>query len=133
MAQAYIRAKHITRACTLRDASTETEKRLWARLRDRQLEGYKFRRQHALLGYVLDFACNEAKLGIELDGSQHGEVKNQAYDEKRTDEFAKLGWKILRFWNNEVNENMRGVLESIRAELLARHPHPTRATSQHNT
>ncbi len=130
MSPTYIRAKHIARARNLRDTSTEVEKRLWARLRDRQLEGFKFRRQHTLLGYVLDFACNEAMLAVELDGSQHGEVSHQAHDEKRSAELARLGWKVLRFWNNEVTDNMRGVLEVIRAELLARHPHPTRSSSE---
>lgn len=133
MSLRHFRANHIVRARQLRDDATDVEKRLWGRLRNRQLDDYKFRRQHALLGYVLDFACSDAKLGIELDGSQHGEAAHQQHDAKRAQEFAKLGWKILRFWNNEVNENMRGVLEAIRAELHARHPHPTRDSSEQNS
>lgn len=100
------------------------EKRLWYRLRDRQIEGYKFRRQHPVMHYVLDFACDEAKLGIELDGGQHVLTQNQQLDAERTQELAKLGWSVLRFWNNEVVENMDGVLEVIRLNLVQKAPSP---------
>ena len=100
-------------ARNLRTASTNVERLLWHRLRNRQLENCKFRRQHPIQGYILDFACEELKLGIELDGGQHNEQANQYYDRIRTEKLKAAGWHILRFWNNEVNENIEGVLISI--------------------
>jgi very-short-patch-repair endonuclease len=107
----------IERARDLRKESTDVEKKLWNRLRDRQLLGHKFRRQHPVESYILDFACEERMLAVELDGGQHNEPSAQAYDAARTAALQKSGWHVLRFWNNEVNENIEGVLEVIAQAL----------------
>ena len=99
----------------LRTNSTDAEKRLWQALRNRQLQGYKFRRQHSIPPYVVDFVCLERRLIVELDGGQHAEA--EVYDARRTVFFEELGYKVLRFWNNELLENTQGVLESILEQL----------------
>ena len=83
------------------------------------MHGFKFRRQHPLPPFILDFACEEEKLGIELDGGQHNEAENIARDAARSALLATSGWRIVRFWNNEVNENIEGVLQVI-ADALTR-------------
>jgi very-short-patch-repair endonuclease len=93
----------------LRKRQTDAEGRLWYFLRGRNLEGYKFRRQHRLGRYIVDIVCLDKKLVIEVDGGQHNEVSNQEQDTKRT------AW--LRFWDNEVLTNTEGVLEIIRQKL----------------
>jgi very-short-patch-repair endonuclease len=98
----------------LRRDMTDAEKHLWQRIRTQQL-GVKFRRQHPLGGYILDFACVELKLALELDGGQHNELQTQ--DNVRTAWLESQGWKVLRFWNNEVLQNTDGVLESIYTAL----------------
>jgi len=103
------------RARALRTSSTPAELRLWYFIRKRQLESVRFRRQVPLGRYVVDFACLEERLVIELDGSQHGD--QMAYDEARTAWLNEHGWRVLRFWNNEVADNIEGVLETIRAAL----------------
>ncbi|MFM9891082.1 MAG: endonuclease domain-containing protein [Rickettsiales bacterium] len=107
----------IALARKLRTHSTEVEKKLWWRIRNRELDGYKFRRQFPVAGYILDFACEAEKLAIELDGGQHNMPENIARDTARTAELTKSGWRVLRFWNNEVNENIEGVLTEIRHAL----------------
>jgi very-short-patch-repair endonuclease len=118
--RAFAETHLIDQSRELRVDSTEVEKRLWWRIRNRQL-GAKFRRQHPLSGYILDFACEELKLGIELDGGQHNEAPNLARDVARTATLANSGWRILRFWNNEVIENIEGVLEEIQRALTRNH------------
>ena len=86
----------------LRRDSTDTERRLWAVLRDRRLAGFKFRRQVAVGGYILDFYCVRAKLAIELDGGQHSEGEAVRYDNARTAKLAELGVKVIRFWDCDV-------------------------------
>ena len=120
MKRIFAKAHSIDQARHLRIQSTEVEKRLWWRIRNRQL-GVKFRRQHPLDGYILDFACEELKLGIELDGGQHNEAANLARDASRTAVLATSGWQILRFWNNDVIENIEGVLEEIQQALTRNH------------
>lgn len=107
----------ITRARKLRTNSTEVEKKLWWRIRNRQLGGYKFRRQFPIAGFILDFACESEKLAIELDGGQHNLPDYAARDAARTAALAKSGWRVLRFWNNDVNENIEGVLVEIQHAL----------------
>ena len=98
----------------LRHAATPQEIILWSHLRRNQL-GVKFRRQHSLGKYIIDFYCSETKIAIELDGWQHKEAVH--YDSERT-EFLKLqGVRVLRFWNNEVNDNLNGVLLKIQEAL----------------
>lgn len=106
------------RVRTLRKNSTEVEKMLWAMLRGRRLLGFKFRRQVAVDRFIVDFYCEEKLLVIELDGSQHvDDVGQREYEEERSRYLEALGMKVLRFMNNEVNENLEGVLEVIVGEL----------------
>lgn len=96
---------------------TDAEQWLWRHLRMRQVGGVKFRRQHPLGPYVLDFACLEKQLAIELDGSQH--IEQTAKDEARTEWLKTQGWQVLRFWDNEVLTNIDGVLSCVDAALHA--------------
>ena len=95
----------------LRSASTDAELALWERLRARRLMQMKFRRQFPISGYYADFVCLEKKLVIELDGGQHAD--RMAQDAHRTAVLAKSGFRILRFWDNEVLKNIDAVLEEI--------------------
>jgi len=103
----------LRRARELRQNATDAEHVLWQLLRNRQLLGYKFRRQHPLAGYVLDFYCHETKLAVELDGSQHTQPDQAAYDAERTRILEAEGLRVLRFWNNDVLRNIEAVLEVI--------------------
>jgi very-short-patch-repair endonuclease len=101
------------RARKLRRTSSEVEKRLWSKLRDSRLDGLSFRRQHPAGPYVLDFYCPLLRLAIELDGSQHAFRRQQLHDERRTAWLRACGVTELRFWNNEVTQNISGVLQTI--------------------
>ena len=111
---------NVARARELRETTTEAEKTLWRRIRSRQLLGTKFRRQHPIGEYIVDFYCDEAKLAVELDGGQH--ASSSDYDSARTQELARLGIRVLRFWNNEVLGNLDGVLQRISEALRTRLP-----------
>ena len=110
----------------LRRESTDAEQMLWRHLRSRQLDGFKFRRQMWLCGFIADFACVEAKLVVEADGGQHAEAED--YDRQRSDAFAAEGYRTLRFWNNDILENLEAVAESILAALAT--PHPAQAAPE---
>lgn len=110
------------RARKLRNQATDAERLLWRHLRLRQLGGFRFRRQVPVDGYVADFACMEVKLVIELDGGQHQE--QTAHDGHRDALISAKGYRILRFWNNQVFEETNAVLEVILNELRARCPYP---------
>ena len=97
-------------AIELRKASTPAERKLWSRIRNDQL-GVTFRRQHAVGNYIPDFCSPKAKLIIELDGSQH--MEQEEYDEERTKYLESLGYKVIRFWNNDVTNNIDGVILAI--------------------
>ena len=101
----------------LRHSATDAECALWTHLRSRRFGGSKFRRQHAVSGFVVDFVCLERRLVIELDGSQHFEQAD--YDLARTAVLAKSGFRVLRFWNNEVLEDIEGVLTAIHQQIAA--------------
>ncbi len=101
----------------LRLQQTDAEKALWTRLRQRQLENVKFRRQQPIGQYIVDFVSFERKLVIEIDGSQHNREKVNDRDEQRTTCLKEGGYQVLRFWNNEVLLNLEGVLEGIRETL----------------
>lgn len=103
----------------LRREMTHAERDLWARMRNRQLVGCKFRRQWTLGNFVADFCCVEAKLVVEVDGGQHNEVADGA----RTAALEEMGYRVIRVWNNEVSENIDGVLQAIVA-ALSLHPDP---------
>ncbi len=104
------------RAQELRKSQTDAELKLWLQLRGRRLKGYKFKRQIPKGDYIVDFVCEEKKLIVEADGGQHGE-QQAAYDVKRTEFLESQGYRVLRFWNNEVLTNMDGVLTIIITEL----------------
>jgi adenine-specific DNA-methyltransferase len=109
------------RARTLRETPTDAEALLWYYLRDRRLADHKFRRQRAIGPYFADFACLDAKLVVELDGGQH--VDAFAYDNDRTRFIESRGFRVLRFWNNDVLTQTSIVLEQILL-ALQEHPHP---------
>jgi very-short-patch-repair endonuclease len=98
------------KARKLRTEMTDAERRLWTALRHRQLQGYKFRRQHPIGRYVVDFACTKYRLIIEADGGHHGESQSDA---SRTAWLEGQGWRVLRFWNNDVLANPDGVMIRI--------------------
>ncbi|MCM2327024.1 MAG: endonuclease domain-containing protein [Lysobacter sp.] len=104
-------------ARTLRAGATEAELRLWYFLRDRRFAGAKFRRQVPVGPYVVDFLCVSASLIVEADGGQHAE--RAAHDEERTRYLESQGYRVVRFWNNEVMGNIDGVMEVIGRELAA--------------
>jgi very-short-patch-repair endonuclease len=111
----------ISRAKRLRNNQTDAERILWLRLRDRRLNGLKFRRLFPIDRYVVDFFCANAHLLIEGDGGQHA----TADETNRTKILEAMGYLVLRFWNNEVHENIDGVLESILNALdRSEPPHP---------
>ena len=107
--------KMMHRAGTLRRTPTEAEAKLWSRLRAHRMAGVQFRRQHAIGSYIVDFCSPRRKLGIELDGSQH--LEQIEYDRRRTEYLESRGYRVLRFWNNEVLKNIHGVLNGIWNEL----------------
>jgi very-short-patch-repair endonuclease len=121
-------------ASAMRRNRTVAEDRFWQAVRNRRLGGYKFRFQHSIAPYVADFACLEARLLVEIDGSQHGEEVDAA----RTAALTAQGFTVLRFWNNEVMQQLDGVLTAVLAacdervrrgrarEGLAPSPHPGR-------
>jgi len=102
----------------LRSAPTDAERVLWRHLKGRRIENCKFRRQHPYENYILDFACLERSVVVELDGSQHFDATE--YDQERTRCLERAGFAVLRFWNNQVLGELDGVLEVIRCELAAR-------------
>jgi len=101
----------------LRREQTDVERKLWFALRDRRFYKLKFRRQQPIGPYVVDFVSFEAKLVIELDGGQHGLVPNEAADRLRTQRLEADGFRVIRFWNNELIENFEGVLDTIALAL----------------
>jgi len=107
----------IERARELRQEATDAERRLWSALRDRRLRGYRFRRQHPIGPFIVDFACTRHRLIVEADGGQHAD--NEA-DRRRTAWLESEGWRALRFWNNDVLANTEGVVETILRELSPR-------------
>ena len=113
---------NVDRARSLRGAQTDAEQALWYRLRNRRLDGWRFRRQHEIDLYIVDFVCAEAALIVELDGGQHGE--QLIYDETRTRKLQEMGYRVLRFWNNDVLKNLDSVLEVIVEALASPAPHP---------
>jgi very-short-patch-repair endonuclease len=119
----------LTRARRLRREETEAERKLWECLRARQIHGAKFRRQHPIGKYIVDLCCPEHWLVVELDGGHHAE--QVAADQRRTAFLDRQGYRVLRFWDNEVLTQIDGVLERIaeavresQARPLTPHPGP---------
>jgi len=98
----------------LRANQTDAETVIWNRIRNRQIDGHKFVRQQPIGGYVCDFVCRERLLVVEVDGGQHNESTADAIRERRITED---GYRVLRFWNNDVLGNLEGVLVTIQIEL----------------
>jgi very-short-patch-repair endonuclease len=95
----------------MRHEPTDAERILWRRLRNRQVEGLKFRRQVPVAGYIVDFLCDEVRLVVEVEGGQH--AGQAEYDAKRTQALEKGDWRVVRFWNVDVLDNIEGVLSVI--------------------
>ncbi|HEV7284510.1 MAG TPA: DUF559 domain-containing protein [Kaistia sp.] len=115
--------KEIARARSLRRTQTDAELKLWLHLRDRRLEGLKFRRQVPIEGYYADFVCKDAMVIVELDGGQHAELR-AVHDQQRAEVLAGTGYRVIRFWNNDLFENIGEVLRQI-VEACKQAPHPS--------
>ena len=105
----------------LRRDATDVERILWRALKEK-FPAWKFRRQHPIGRRVADFACPARRLVIELDGGQHGE--RQDADTRRSAELSEYGYRVVRFWNNDVLGNLEGVLETVMREIETPPPHP---------
>ncbi|HEY0328946.1 MAG TPA: DUF559 domain-containing protein [Rhodopseudomonas sp.] len=114
--------QRVTRARSLRRNPTDAERKLWQRLRKIALGDLHFRRQATIGPYFADFACHANRLVVEIDGGQHAE---SATDRVRTDYLKAQGYRVLRFWNNEVLENIDGVVETILSALSMTPPAPS--------
>ena len=101
----------------LRKGQTDAEALLWSLLRGRRLCGFKFRRQHPISGYILDFYCCDAGLAVELDGGGHNNEEQRLYDEERTRVLEAENIQVIRFWNHEVLDSTKEVLEELYRHL----------------
>ncbi|MGV8074636.1 MAG: endonuclease domain-containing protein [Syntrophobacteraceae bacterium] len=110
------------KARSLRKNQTDAERRLWYHLRDRRLAGYKFRRQHPIGPFIVDFVCRESWLIVELDGGQHASQVEE--DRNRTAYLAAQGFRVVRFWNNQVLSDIQSVLTVIHGALASDSPSP---------
>jgi very-short-patch-repair endonuclease len=107
---------------TLRNEATPAERELWGVLKQSSLGGYKFRRQHSVGRYIVDFYCPSQRLAIELDGDSHFTDESIEYDQERTKFLNALNIRVLRFLNTDVHDNLDAVCERILEELKAYHP-----------
>jgi very-short-patch-repair endonuclease len=107
-------------ARSLRLHQTDAEHLLWLLVRNRRIAGFKFRRQHPVDKFILDFYCEEARLAVELDGGEHNDDAAAAKDGARIDLLEKMGIRVVRFWNHEVLNSTEAVLEKIYLELMDR-------------
>ena len=115
----------LVKAKRLRRDLTDAERKLWSILRSRQFEGVKFRRQQPIGPFIVDFVCQEQRLIIEADGGQHADSNSGA---SRTRSLESKGYRVLRFWNNDIVENLDGVAQAIAAALAT--PHPAQAAPE---
>ncbi len=118
----------VTRARKLRAEMTDAERTLWRALRDRRFAGYKFRRQAPIGPYVADFLCYDCRIVVEADGGQHAGSQR---DKRRDAWFAANGYRVVRFWNNDILSNLEGVLTVLHEALQEGTPHPARAAHGH--
>jgi very-short-patch-repair endonuclease len=114
--------KTLANAQRLRREMTDAERKLWSALRNRQVEGAKFRRQQPIGPFIADFVCQEHRLIVEADGGQHS---GSIADDRRTGFLEGKGYRVLRFWNNDILSNFDGVVQVIAAALST--PHPAQA------
>jgi len=103
--------------CCLRENATDAERKLWSILRSRRMAGLKFFRQYSVGPYILDFYCPEQRLAIEVDGGQHADVHGQEHDAHRDRYLKELNIRVIRFWNNDVLQNIEGVGKKIKEEV----------------
>jgi very-short-patch-repair endonuclease len=115
-------------ARSLRKRMTPQEVKLWVHLRSWRAQGFHFRRQSPREGYVVDFVCLKRRLVVEVDGGQHNFDRHALRDAERDGRFVARGFKVLRFWNNEVDRNLQGVLETIDEALRDPTRPPSAAT-----
>lgn len=101
----------------LRKNATKQEHVLWNLLRNSKLNNHKFKRQYPIGNYIVDFVCIEKFLIVELDGGQHNYIENKIADEERTNYLQSRGYKVIRFWNNDIDKNIEGVYEEIMKNL----------------
>lgn len=104
-------------ARNLRKNMTPQERKLWSKIRNKQFHGLAFRRQYPMGEYIVDFICREIKLIIEIDGGQHNFNENIEYDTKRTQFLNSLGYEVIRFWDNDINNNIEGVMQYLEAKI----------------
>jgi len=115
----------ISLARKLRKTLTDAERKLWQILRSRRLGGFRFRRQVPLGNYILDFACFDPCVVIEVDGGQHNDIAMLEYDKQRTKWLESRGYFVLRFWNNQVLQEIEGVAQIVLSKCLSlKSPHP---------
>lgn len=110
-------ASSFSKAQFLRKNETETEKMLWEKLRNNQLKGFKFRRQHPISLYIVDFYCHKLKLVIEIDGGYHDSSEQIKKDKERTKILNSNGLEVIRFTNQEIEENIDTVMEEINLKI----------------
>jgi len=111
------RQQLLEHAARMRKSQTDAEGLLWGILRGRRFLGLKFRRQHTINGFIVDFYCNEKHLAIELDGGGHNDSAKERSDSLRTESLGKNGIRVARFWNNDIFNNIEAVLEKLFEEL----------------
>ena len=105
--------KNVTLARNLRKNATPQEQKFWNIVRNHQILGLEFRRQYPIGDYIVDFICRKKKLIIELDGGQHNTPDKIVYDKKRTEFLISKGYSVIRFWNNDIDNNIEGVYEKL--------------------
>ena len=98
----------------LRKNMTPQERKLWSLIKNRQFYNFRFRRQFPIGNYIADFVCREKRIVIEIDGGQHNEVNEKEYDNKRTEFLKMQGYIVIRFWNNDIDNNISGVYEELK-------------------
>jgi very-short-patch-repair endonuclease len=109
--------QHFEMARALKHDMTKAEKLLWEQLRDRKFDGLKFRRQHPIDRYILDFYCSKMKIAIEVDGGVHNTIEQKEYDETRTIRLNELGIQVLRIKNEEIEGSIITALEKVRKQI----------------
>ena len=106
--------KNVNLARKLRKEQTPQESKLWSIVRNHKFYGLEFRRQYPIGDYIVDFICREKKVIIELDGGHHNELENLEYDRQRSLYLEKRGYKVIRFWNNDIDNNIEGVYAMLK-------------------
>lgn len=105
------------KARNLRNNQTPQEQKIWSIIRNRQFYGYRFLRQYCIGSYIVDFICRSQKIIIEIDGGQHNNPKDIEYDKQRNNYLNSKGYRVLRFWNSDVDSNIEGVYKTLKSEF----------------